>query len=74
MAESIVSDVRSKIRNFEKNNYKNAKSVVPSESKIKDRIDQINKTNQEAADDRPKLKKGKAKRILKPGMYLVHTY
>ena len=62
MAESIVSDVASKIRNFEKNNYKTAKSVVPSES---------NKTNQEEADDRPELKKGKPKRILKPGMYLV---
>ena len=60
MAESTGGDVSSKIRNFEKNNYKKAKNVVPPKSKIKDKINKFNELNQENAG--PKLKKGKSKR------------
>ena len=65
MAESIVSDVTSKIRIFENNDDKKVKNVVPPKRKIKAKIDQFNKMDQEEADVRPKLKKGKSKRISK---------
>ena len=66
MAESTVGDVSSKIRIFEKNNDKKAKNIVPPKGKIKAKIDLFNQMDQEEANVvRPKLKKGKSKRISK---------
>ena len=65
MAASTGGDVSSIIKNFEKNNGKKAKNVVPPKSKIKDRIDKFNEMDQENGNVSHKLKKAKSKRTSK---------